>query len=107
MKVKQFEEKYAAIQEEAKELNAKLSPLLKQVRKLGMKASSLAIRADLDKSLYRVDEKDGELVEDGWNIAILHRLAYMDNRDEVDVILDSLYNLIHTPFIKKTPKKGE
>lgn len=107
MKVKQFEEKYTAIQEEVKELHAKLSPLLKQVRKLGMKASSLAIKADLDNGLYRVDEKDGQLVEDGWNIAILHRLAYMDTIAEVDAILDSLYNLIHTPFISKTPKKGE
>lgn len=107
MKAKQFEEKYAAIQEEAKELNSKLSPLLKQVRKLGMKASSLATKADFDKGLYKVDEKSGQLIEDGWNINILSRLAYMDNRDEVDAILDSLYNLIHTPFINKTSKKGE
>ena len=104
MKVSDFKAKYESIQEQAKDINAKVAPLLKELKKLGKQASSLAWKVDFDKGLYKEVKGEG-LVEDGWNIAILHRLAYLNLSEEVDAISDSLYNIIHTPFIKKRGKR--
>lgn len=104
MKVCQFEKKYNVIQDRAKELEVRIKPLLKELRKLGRSASSLCVKADFDDQLYKKDKKGGS-IEDGWNISILHRLAFLDCTNEVDGIFDALHNVIHTPFYKKGKKQ--
>lgn len=104
MKVSDFKAKYESIQEQARDINDRVVPLLKELKKLGKQASSLAWKADFDKGLYKEVKGEG-LVEDGWNIAILHRLAYLNLSEEVDSISNSLYNVIHTPFVKEKVKQ--
>ena len=105
VKVKQFEERYKSVQERAKDIYSRIAPILKELKKLGREAGSLGYRANLDRALYKVDESTGDLKEDGWNIAVLHKLVYMDVGEEIAVIENALYGIVNAPFVRR--KKGK
>ena len=115
MKVSKFEEKYAEIQKESKELYSQLKPLLSKFDKLSKKCQSLSYKVDNDKELYVYDDiKKDNVPVDNWDIGVLFRLGdfgYYNDSDWSEGIINLLYNLNHQPFYRKkakyTPKNEE
>lgn len=120
MKVEQFKEKYEALQKEAGEIYVQIKPLLKRLKSLTRKCNSLGNKADGDENLYDrivVTYKDDRgyegpnriAITKGWDENILFRLWDMDvlitEPNVIDCIDNVLYNITHTKFEKKNPKK--
>lgn len=109
--VKKFGERYRALQEEGKSIRAELKPLLAKLVRFGKKCRALYEKGDNDRRLYKPDphplfHKD-EFIEDGWNYEALLRLHDFDYYDFVESAEDVdtlLFNLVHTPFVKRTCK---
>lgn len=108
MKTEEFENKYVALQAEAKALAAELKPFVKRYKSLCKKASALGHKADNDKKLYRENKELGDNEPDGWNIHVLFRLT--DFEDEASFFLQDacvlLLNLADEPFRSKTKKRN-
>ena len=107
MTVEQLKEKYAAIKHEAAGIEAELKPLFKRLRSLSKLATHVEYSMQNEEGLYG-SLPDGRQYADGWNIQAHVR---MEELVEVPVfikgIMDTLYNLRHTPFKKKSAKRGK
>lgn len=103
MTVKTLKKKYDEIQAKSKELCEKLSPLLKEVKKVAKSALKLEELADNDSSLY--DENNN--MTKGWPIEILFRLGDFSYINDAATSIDTvLRNIEHLPFdIDKSGKK--
>jgi len=120
MEVKQFKEKYEALQKEGNDIYVQIKPLLKRLKSLTRKCYTLGNKADGDPNLYerivvtRKDDRGYEgpnkiSITKGWDENILFRLWDMDvlvtEPNVIDCIDDVLYNITHTKFEKKNSKK--
>lgn len=107
MKTEEFENKYMALQAEAKALAAELKPLAKRYKSLCKKASALGHKADYDKNLYRENKELDDTEPDGWSIHVLFRLT--DFEGESSFLLQDantlLLNLVDQPFRSETEKR--
>lgn len=111
--VKKFGERYHALQKEGKSLRAELKPFLAKLVRFGEKCAALHEKGDNDRRLYKTDPRqlfDGDRIEDGWNLDVLFRLhdfAYYGFADYVEDIDTLLFDLVHTPFVKRKGKAQE
>lgn len=107
MKTEEFENKYVALQAEAKALAAELKPFAKRYKALCKKACALGSKADNDKKLYRENKELGDTETDGWDIRVILRLT--DFEDESSFLLQDantlLLNLVDQPFRSETEKR--
>lgn len=109
--VKKFGERYRALQEEGKSLRAELKPLLAKFVRFCEKCRALYEKGEDDRRLYKPDPHplfDGDRIEDGWNSAVsccLHDFGYYGFAAYVEDLDTLLYDLVHTPFVKRNGKK--
>lgn len=109
--VKKFGERYRALQQEGKTIRAELKPLLAKLVRFSKKCAALYENGNNDRRLYKPDTHplfDGDRIEDGWNceaLLWLHDFDYYDFVVSAEGIDMLLFNLGHTPFVKRTSKK--
>lgn len=97
MTINEFEDRYSSLKNEVSELHKKLNPLLKQLKRLSKKCITLGEKAEGDDNLYEND-KDGRIVEKGWNPSVVFNLVDFDILEEVTSIESGISRILNTKF---------